>query len=468
MSDAPIIVWFRRDLRVSDHPALSAAQATGRPVIPLFILDEVVETLGAAAKWRMGLGIDHFQKTIAKIGSKLILRRGKAVDVLLDLIAETGAGEVYWSRAYDPASIARDTEVKANLKGISFMGHLLYEPWLPKTKVGENFKVYTPFWRHVRAGFDIDAPLPAVTHLCIPSEWPKSDVLLDWKMSANMHRGSTVVAKFVHVGERAAVIRLNKFLDTAVEGYKSDRDFPMKPATSGLSENLTYGEISPRTVFNAGQLALEQGKQGAEHFLKELVWREFAYHLLWNFPKLDEICWRREWEDFSWRGENSDATAWKQGRTGQSFVDAGMRELYTTGTMHNRLRMIVGSYLTKHLQTDWRVGLKWFEDCLIDWDPAANAMGWQWIAGCGPDAAPYFRVFNPGLQSEKFDKDEGYRNTWLHTGKHVNAQAFFDAIPISWELTPDTKNITEIIELSQGRKRALDAYSFFKERQTQK
>jgi len=468
MSDAPIIVWFRRDLRVSDHPALSAAQATGRPVIPLFILDEVIETLGAAAKWRMGLGIDHFQKTIAKIGSKLILRRGKAVGVLLDLIAETGASEVYWSRAYDPASIARDTEVKANLKGISFTGHLLYEPWLPKTKVGENFKVYTPFWRHVRAGFDIDAPLPAVTHLCIPREWPESDILLDWKMSANMQRGSTVVAKFVHVGERTAVIRLNKFLDTAVEGYKSDRDFPMKPATSGLSENLTYGEISPRTVFNAGQLAFEQGKQGAEHFLKELVWREFAYHLLWNFPKLDEICWRREWEDFSWRGENSDATAWKQGRTGQSFVDAGMRELYTTGTMHNRLRMIVGSYLTKHLQTDWRVGLKWFEDCLIDWDPAANAMGWQWIAGCGPDAAPYFRVFNPGLQSEKFDKDEGYRNTWLHTDKHVNAQAFFDAIPTSWELTPDTKNITEIIELSQGRKRALDAYSFFKERQTQK
>jgi len=439
MSDAPIIVWFRRDLRVSDHPALSAAQATGRPVIPLFILDEVIETLGAAAKWRMGLGIDHFQKTIAKIGSKLILRRGKAVGVLLDLIAETGASEVYWSRAYDPASIARDTEVKANLKGISFTGHLLYEPWLPKTKVGENFKVYTPFWRHVRAGFDIDAPLPAVTHLCIPREWPESDILLDWKMSANMQRGSTVVAKFVHVGERTAVIRLNKFLDTAVEGYKSDRDFPMKPATSGLSENLTYGEISPRTVFNAGQLAFEQGKQGAEHFLKELVWREFAYHLLWNFPKLDEICWRREWEDFSWRGENSDATAWKQGRTGQSFVDAGMRELYTTGTMHNRLRTIVGSYLTKHLQTDWRVGLKWFEDCLIDWDPAANAMGWQWIAGCGPDAAPYFRVFNPGLQSEKFDKDEGYRNTWLHTDKHVNAQAFFDAIPTSWELTPDTK-----------------------------
>ena len=197
--------------------------------------------------------------------------------------------------------------------------------------------------------------------------------------------------------------------------------------------------------------------------MKELVWREFAYHLLWHFPKLDKQCWRSNWENFPWKGQNEEAWAWMQGRTGQSFVDAGMRELYVTGTMHNRLRMIVGSYLTKNLQTDWRVGLKWFEDCLIDWDPASNAMGWQWIAGCGPDAAPYFRIFNPNLQAEKFDSDQGYRKKWLEVEKDGDTNTFFDAIPVAWKLSADKMSNKESVDLALSRKRALDAYALFKE-----
>lgn len=465
MTTAPILVWFRRDLRIGDHPALTAACKTGREIIPIFVLDECVEALGAAPKWRLGLGIERFQNTIEGLGSRLVLRRGDALQVLRDVMAETGASEVYYSRAYDPASIARDTEIKACLSAQSFEGHVLYEPWVPKTQAGQDFKVYSPFWRHVYSSLDVAPCLPAVTKLRAPASWPQSDKLADWNMGQAMRRGGDVVLPFVHVGEQAALARLDRFLDAPVQGYKSDRDFPMKSATSGLSENLTYGEISPRTVFHAGRSALDQGMQGAEHFLKELVWREFAYHLLWHFPQMDQKSWRQEWDTFGWQEENQAADLWKQGRTGQDFVDAGMRELYVTGTMHNRLRMIVGSYLTKHLQTDWRVGLKWFQDCLIDWDPAANAMGWQWIAGCGPDAAPYFRVFNPSLQAEKFDKDQGYRNRWLRPDISPEAAAFYDAVPLAWGLDASKTKRPEIVDLAAGRKRALDAYAAFKDRQ---
>ena len=465
MTQAPLIVWFRRDFRLSDHEALYAACETGRPIIPVFILDEVFEALGAAPKWRLGLAIKYFKKKLESMGSNLILRRGNASEILQELMNETGALDVYWSRAYDPASIHRDTMVKSSLNGISFKGHVLFEPWVPKTKTGENFKVYTPFWRHVSSQLCVNSTLPKISKLYSPNKWPISDVLSDWKLGEEMNRGKNVVSKYINVGEEAALNKLDHFISLNIDGYKVDRDFPMRNATSGLSENLTYGEISPRLVFNSLRNAFDSGDLGAEHFLKELVWREFAYHLLWHFPKLDTQCWRVEWDNFPWKDINEDAKAWMQGRTGQNFVDAGMRELYTTGTMHNRLRMVVGSYLTKHLQIDWRVGLKWFEDCLIDWDPASNAMGWQWIAGCGADAAPYFRIFNPNLQAEKFDSSGQYRKKWLETDKELHAKAFFDAIPVAWKLSADKIIQNEIVDLSQGRKNALDAYAIFKEQQ---
>ncbi len=465
MADSPILLWLRRDLRLADHPALSAAQGTGRPVIPVFIHDEAVEALGAAPKWRLGLGVEEFGKALDGIGSRLILRRGKALEVLRGLIGETGARAVFWSRLYDPQAIIRDKAVKSALKeegteAESFNAHLLFEPWQVETRQGEHYKVYSPFWRVVTDRY-VAAPLKRVTGLVKPDLWPASDDLADWQMGAAMRRGTRIVRRHVCIGEKAADDRLASFIENRIDYYKESRDCPAIEATSRLSENLTYGEISPRTVWHAGQRALQEGRRGAEHFLKELVWREFAYHLIYHTPHIARESWREEWHDFPWRGDGDLAETWRRGRTGVPFVDAAMREMYVTGTMHNRARMIVASYLTKHLLTDWRVGQKWFEDCLIDWDPASNAMGWQWVAGSGPDAAPYFRVFNPVTQAEKFDSDGDYRNRWIAEERempHEDALSYFEAVPKSWGLSPEDDYPDPVVGLAEGRKRALAAY----------
>ena len=467
MTDTPILFWFRRDLRLGDHEGLSAAAATGRPVIPVFIHDEVVETHGAAPRWRLGLGVAHFAETLEGIGSKLILRRGKALDVLRELVAETGAGAVWWSRAYDPAAIARDTDVKSGLTddGIdaqSFKGHVLFEPWTVETKTGGFYKVFTPMWKSVR-GRDLAANISAVSEVCAPKEWPLSDRLTDWNMGAAMRRGSDTVAKHVVVGEAAASDRLDTFISDRVAGYNDARDQMAERGTSMLSENLTYGEISPRQCWHAGWRAIHDGKSGAETFLKELVWREFAYHLAYHTPRIIDQNWREEWDAFPWQDDehSSDVTAWKQGRTGVQLVDAAMREMYVTGYMHNRGRMLVASYLTKHLMTHWKVGQAWFDDCLIDWDPASNAMGWQWSAGSGPDATPFFRVFNPATQAEKFDNDRTYRARYLgelFSDHGEEADDYFDAIPKSWNMSITVEYPKPVVALDEGRQRALDAY----------
>lgn len=470
MTNSPIIWWVRRDLRLADNPALTHAVESGRPIIPVFIHDELIEDLGAAPKWRFGLGIGVFGDSLRGLGSDLILRRGKAVDVIKALVEETGATEVVWSRAYDPAAIARDTEVKSTLKDMgvkaeSFVGHLIFEPWTVKTKAGGFFKVYSPMWRAVK-----DTPvaecLPAPDGLLTPDAWPESDALEEWRMGAAMNRGADIVAQYVCVGEADAEARLMGFIDSAVDRYKAERDFPSIEATSRLSENLTYGEIAPRRIWHAGQRAMAEGAKGAEHFCKELVWREFAYHLIYHTPQIVERNWREEWDAFQWRGDSDDAEAWRRGMTGEPMVDAAMREIYVTGTMHNRLRMIVGSHLTKHLLTDWKIGMKWFEETLIDWDVAANAMGWQWIAGCGPDAAPYFRVFNPETQGEKFDGEGRYRGVYLNGWKdqdgHSRTEDFFKAVPKSWGLSERDPRPNRIVGLKEGRERALVAYSGYK------
>lgn len=465
----PIILWFRRDLRLSDHAALTAACETGRPVIPVFIYDGLVEGLGAAPKWRLGLGLEVLAQTLADKDSRLILRReGRALRALKDLVAQTGATSVYWSRLYDPESVSRDTSVKEALKdeGIearSFGGHLMFEPWTVETKTGGFYKVYTPFWNSVK-NTGVDAPRPTPGTIAAPQTWPDSDDLTDWQMGAAMDRGADVVRPFALVGEQAAQGRLGHFIANRVDDYKDNRDLPSVDGTSGLSENLALGEISPHQCWHAGERAMQEGKRGAETYLKELVWREFAYHLMHHTPRMLDSNWREEWDAFPWRtqGDSADVLAWKQGRTGIMFVDAAMRELYVTGRMHNRARMIVASYLTKHLMTHWKVGQKWFEHCLIDWDPASNAMGWQWAAGSGPDASPYFRVFNPDTQLDKFDKNRDYTSRWIAEGRanpHEDALAFFDAMPRSWDLSPDDPYPSDpIMALDVGRKRALDAY----------
>ncbi|WP_424971654.1 cryptochrome/photolyase family protein [Dinoroseobacter sp. S76] len=462
---APVLWWVRRDLRLSDNAALVAVCASGAPVIPVFICDDLHDGLGAAPKWRFGLGIAALQARLREMGSELILRRGPALEALRTLIAETGARAVHWSRAYDPDQVARDTGVKSGLKadGIeaqSHAGHLLIEPWTVETGTGGFYKVYTPFWKSVRTR-EMPAPLPQPAAIPAPTAWPASDPLEDWALGAAMNRGAAIVEPHLAVGEDAAQARLEAFIAQRVAAYDTDRDIPGVPGTSRLSENLTYGEISPATCWAAGRRAMEEGKAGAETFLKELVWREFAYHLLWHTPRLLDSNWREEWDDFPWREDNADAEAWRQGRTGIRFVDAAMREMYVTGTMHNRGRMIVASYLTKHLMTHWRVGQAWFDDCLVDWDPAANAMGWQWAAGSGPDAAPYFRIFNPDTQLDKFDRDQSYQRRFIAEGQGSpgdTALSYFEAIPRAWGLSPDQPYPSPIVSLEAGRKRALEAY----------
>lgn len=463
----PTLLWFRRDLRLGDHPALSAAIARGGPVVALFIRDAQVDGLGAAARLRLELSLEHLSAAIAKKGGRLILRSGPAREVLEALLSETGARAVHWTRGYDPETQERDSRIKAGLKeaGIearSFGGNLLFEPWTVETRQGNFYKVYSPFWRAVKDR-EVEEPLSPPGTWPAPPDWPESERLSDWALSRDMRRGREIVASHARPGEEAASARLAGFMRHGVEDYGDARNMVAEDGTSKLSEHLTLGEISPHRCWHAGLRAREAGKAGAESFLRELAWREFGYHLLYHTPRILTENWREGWDGFPWREDErlAEVRRWKQGRTGVPFVDAAMREMYVTGTMHNRARMIVASYLTKHCLIHWRVGQAWFDECLTDWDPASNALGWQWVAGCGPDAAPYFRIFNPETQAEKFDPEGRYRRRWIAEGQEnppQSALSYFDAIPESWGLSPDDGYPDPVVPLAQGRQRALDAY----------
>ncbi|CUH68792.1 Deoxyribodipyrimidine photo-lyase [Thalassovita gelatinovora] len=463
----PVLVWLRRDLRLGDNPALAAAVASGRPVIPVFIADEMMQDLGAAPDWRLKLGVAHFDRVLRQVGSRVLFRIGSARQILQQLVAETGATGIYWNRAYHPDEITRDTNIKSDLKALgievkSFPGNLCFEPWTVAKGSGGGYRVFTPFWRSVRQ-LSVAASAPAPAQLRSPQDWPKADDLQLWAARHRMGRGVSVVRPYLSLGEQAAWERLETFCDDGLSGYSAGRDIPSRPATSGLSEALACGEISARQIWHRGRALWQDGAVGAETFLKQLVWREFAYHLMFHEPHILTRNWRQEWDGFPWNQDDQhpDVIAWKQGRTGIAFVDAAMREMYVTGRMHNRGRMIVASYLSKHLMTDWRIGQRWFADCLTDWDPASNAMGWQWAAGSGPDAAPYFRVFNPELQLKKFDPDGRYRRGWIAEGQaepSETALSYFDAIPKSWNMRAGNPYPTPIVSAAKGRERALAAY----------
>ncbi len=475
MSDrAPTILWLRRDLRLADHPGWEAALAGGGPVIPAFVLDPETEArYGAAPKWRLERALADHGARLAERGSRLVLRRGEALAALRGLIAETGARRVVWSRQYDGPSIERDRAVKAALKedGVeasSVNASLLFEPWTVETKTGGYYKVYTPFWKALR-GEDVAEPLPEPGDLRPPDTWPASEALEDWGLGRAMDRGAAIVARHAILGEQAARDRLDWFLDGENGGpigrYKTDRDRLDLDGTSKLGAALSFGEMSPRTLWHAGWRAVErlsgEAALGAETFVSEIVWREFAYHLAYHTPHIIERNWRAEWDAFPWDPDSEAAERWRRGVTGIEAVDAAMREMYVTGTMHNRGRMIVASFLTKHLLIDWRAGEAWFRDHLVDWDPASNAMGWQWSAGTGPDATPYFRVFNPATQAERFDPHRAYRDRWIAEGRdrpHEDALSYFDAVPRSWGLAPDAPYPEPVVGLKEGRERALAAY----------
>ena len=422
MSDQPIVVWFRNDLRLADNPALADAAATGRPVIPLFILDESAATrsLGGAQRWWLNKSLAALDARLAGFGSRLILRRGNAASIVASVVAETGANVVHWNRLYDGEAVARDTAIKASLAAAgvearSSCAGLLNEPWQVKTGQGGDFKVFTPYWRAARGHLGQVVVEPEPKTIGAPSSWPASDRLVDWKLHPTTPDWSTGFADWTP-GETGAMARLEHFLAVVLDGYGGARDWPARDAGSRLSPHLHWGEIGPRQVWTRAQAyvhAAERGGADLDKFLAELGWREFNHQILFHKPDLPRASFRPQFDGFPWREDPVGLAAWRRGRTGYPIVDAGMRELWATGFMHNRVRMIVASFLTKDLLIDWRIGEAWFWDTLVDADLANNVANWQWVAGCGADAAPYFRIFNPVTQGEKFDPHGAYVRRWV-------------------------------------------------------
>ena len=420
MSDAPAIVWFRQDLRLADNPALAAAVATKRPLILLYILDDETPErwrIGGASRWWLHKGLEALGRDIAKKGGVLALRRGVPAEILPELIAASGAGAVYWNRCYEPYAIARDKALKESLaiEVKSFNGALMHEPWEVKTKTGEPYKVFTPYWR-AALQLETRAPLPAPRKLPAPPTTISSDALGDWGLLPTKPNWAKTFEPEWTPGEAGAAKALADFIEHKVQAYPESRDMLAGHPTSRLSPHLHFGEISPIQVRAAvdGAVAHQPNLQrGVDKFLSELGWREFSTNLLFNWPTLPDANWREQFNAFPWRDDEAALEAWRRGRTGYPVVDAAMRELWVTGTMHNRARMITASFLIKHLLIDWRRGEEWFWDTLLDADLANNAASWQWVAGSGADAAPYFRIFNPVTQGERYDADGSYVRRWL-------------------------------------------------------
>ncbi len=423
-SSLPVVVWFRQDLRLNDNPALAAAAASGRPVIALYILDtsEHAWKPGGATNWWLHHSLVDLAKTLrSRYDLRVILRRGDPARLLPALLRETGADAVHWNRVYEPAAIARDTALKASLRkdGVAVETHnaaLLFEPWTVKTQAGGWFKVFTPFWRACLAQ---PSPVPqgAPKDLTPFAGGLDSDALESWSLLPTKPDWAGGLRKTWTPGEAGAANRLKDFIDQDLHRYASGRDRPDLNCTSRLSPHLHFGEIGPRQVWQAIQMAADRdgagAAQNAAKFLSEIGWREFCHHLLFHFPDLPQQNFRADFDSFPWAPNAEHVKAWQRGRTGYPIVDAGMRQLWHTGWMHNRVRMIAASFLIKHLLQDWREGEAWFWDTLVDANLANNAGGWQWVAGSGADAAPYFRIFNPIMQGEKFDPEGDYVRRWV-------------------------------------------------------
>jgi deoxyribodipyrimidine photo-lyase len=438
---SPTLVWFRDDLRLADNPALRAAIDRGEPVVGVYVLDEEspgVRPLGGAARWWLHHSLASLGERLRERGGTLVLRRGAAASVLPELVSDAGAGAVFWNRRYGGAEREIDAGLKRSLRegGLevrSFQASLLFEPWTVRTGADTHFSVFTPFWRaclHLPAP---RTPLPEPREIHGAGRIPASDALGDWQLLPTRPDWAGGLRETWEPGEPAARARLRDFLKEDLSGYDTARDEPAAGVTSHLSPRLRWGELSPFTVWHE---TLGAGAD-AGRFLSEVGWREFAWHTLFHFPDLARTNLRRSFDAFPWpRLERTHLDAWQRGRTGVPLVDAGMRELWHSGTMHNRVRMVTASYLIKNLMIDWRHGEQWFWDTLVDADAASNPFNWQWVAGSGADAAPYFRIFNPLTQAEKFDKDGLYVSQWA----------------------PDSASLDPLVDLGASRKRALDAY----------
>lgn len=419
------VVWFRRDLRVADNPALLAAVRRGGPVIGLFVWapeDDGDWAPGAASRWWLHQSLGRLDAALQRLGSRLILRRGPTIEAIQEVVTSSGCDAVYWNRVYEPEAVRRDAMVKRYLRenGIdaeSFNGALLVEPWEVVTGQGRPYQVFTPFWKACNTRLPPDPPQPAPASLPSPQKRLHSLALNDLALEPTIDWAAGFRSAWTP-GEEGAMAALGAFLNEGLVAYADSRNRPDLPSTSRLSPHLHFGEISIRQVWHSVQEHFQARKsdrydESIRVFCSELGWREFAHHLLYHFPNTPDTPLRQEFRDFAWQPDHERLRAWQRGRTGYPIVDAGMRELWHTGWMHNRVRMIVASFLVKHLLIPWTEGARWFWDTLVDADLANNTLGWQWTAGCGADAAPYFRVFNPVLQGKKFDPDGVYVRRWI-------------------------------------------------------
>jgi deoxyribodipyrimidine photo-lyase len=473
-------MWFRRDLRLSDNPALAAAiNAAGSRVICVYIREtnDSLREMGGASKWWLDKSLRSLTSQIEKLGGRLILRTGDAETQLADILTETGAAAVFWNRRYDLAGREIDAGIKSSLKAKtitteSFNGSLLTEPWTQTTGSGGYYKVYSPYWRAVQASYQ--CPLPAAQPSALDDPGIGSDSLDDWDLHPSRPDWSTGFDRIWRPGERNAHNLLESFLSGPVDAYGEDRNRPdVEDGTSSLSPHLAFGEISPAQIWRATMSRIEAGEideKNGRKFLSEVAWRDFSYVLLFHNPDLATENYKTDFDLMPWQDDGAQLKAWQTGQTGYPIVDAGMRQLWHTGWMHNRVRMIVASFLTKHLLIHWRRGEEWFWDTLVDADPASNSASWQWTAGSGADAAPYFRIFNPITQGEKFDETGDYVRKWCPELSRLPRKYLYQP----WEAGPlilSEAGITlgetypnPIVDHKFGRERALTAYQTLKER----
>lgn len=451
------LVWLRNDLRIGDNPALHAALQHGK-VLAIHIeeTDTALRERGAASRWWLHHSLEQLARDLAELGVRLETARGAAEAGLFKEIAAHKADAVFWNRRYGPAEREIDAAIKARCKreGIvaeSFAANVLVEPFEMETGAGKPYSVYTPFWNALKRR-DITKPLPkpsggeAMKASPVDTEYREAE----WGRKLGKHW---------EIGEAAARRRLDAFLDELVADYAEDRDIPSKAATSGLSPHLAFGEISPRQVWHAAQAVAQHAPAKAsaiEKFLSELGWRDFNYNQLYHREDIATVPMVEKYAHLQWRHADAALTAWQQGRTGIPIIDAGMRELWETGVMHNRVRMLTASLLAKNLLIDWRKGEQWFWDTLVDADAASNPGNWQWVAGSGLDASPYFRIFNPVTQGERFDPRGDYVRRWV-----PEVAALPDALVHKpWE-APDAAKLdypAPIVDLKQSRERALEAF----------
>jgi deoxyribodipyrimidine photo-lyase len=421
------IVWFRQDLRLSDNPAFAEACRQNDRVIPIYILDDTAP-LGRAQRWWLHHSLASLDEGLKKVGLSLCLLKGKALDILEQLVQDHQIDVIYWNRCYEPDVIQRDTKIKeffqkCDIRVVSTNGGLLHEPWEITNATGHFFKVFTPYWRACLKQMNIPE---AYTITRLPKSLVvNSDSLASWKLLPANPNWAEAFQHYWQPGEEGAHKKLADFVDNHLKGYSISRDEPAKDATSKLSPHLHFGEISSWQIWRAIQSEKSDKDcdlKSVERFLSEIGWREFSYYLLYHVPSIPNENFKSAFDAFPWKNDPAFLKCWQKGKTGYPIVDAGMRELWHTGYMHNRVRMIVASFLTKDLFIDWRIGASWFLDTLVDADLASNSASWQWVAGCGADAAPYFRIFNPVLQGEKFDPHGDYVKQWVPELRTVPAQ----------------------------------------------